>query len=347
METQAHEGIGDTRQALKAKIQIYDMDAHVIESDDDLRPLMPKPYRDKQGPLLGMDEWHVRVRRRPRAPGDLEKRLSVMKDEGIVYSLLFPSRAMDVGTQRDRNFAVAFCRAYNDYIAGVCREASQLRGVALLPFHDVPAAVSEIKRAVSELGLCGVVLSSFGLREHIGSASYWPIYQEMERLNVPLMIHASIQGPTGDRRADSFLLQHTVGRPVATLYDCAALIFGGVVEKFPKLRVAFLENRAAWVPYWMDYLDAKWDKRRSDAPLLKRKPSAYMTGGNFYYSAEPEEKALPHVLERIGTDLIVFATDYPHSGSAFTADLLDRTDISDEAKSKILHDNGKRLFGWA
>jgi predicted TIM-barrel fold metal-dependent hydrolase len=269
-----------------------------------------------------------------------------MQDEGIVYSLLFPSRAMDVGTQRDKNFAIAFCRAYNDYAASVCREASQLRGVALLPFRDPVAAVSELTRAVTQLGLCGVVLSSYGLKEHIGATTFWPIYQEMERLNVPLMIHASIQGPTGDRRADSFLLQHTVGRPVATLYDCAALIFGGVVEQFPNLRVAFLENRVAWVTYWMDYLDAKWDKRRADAPLLKRKPSAYMTGGNFYYSAEPEEKALPHVLERIGNDLIVFATDYPHSGSAFTADLLDRGDISDDAEKRILHDNGKRLFGW-
>jgi predicted TIM-barrel fold metal-dependent hydrolase len=347
MENQTQEATQERRESLKSKIQIYDMDAHVIETDDDLRPLMPEPYRDKQGALLGMDEWHVRVRRRPRAPGDLEKRLAVMKEEGIVYSLLFPSRAMDVGTQRDKGFAIAFCRAYNDYIASFSREASQLKSVALLPFQDVPAAVSELKRAITKLDLSGVVLSSFGLKEHIGASTYWPIYEEMEHLNVPLMIHASIQGPAGDRRADSFLLQHTVGRPVATLYDCAALIYGGVVEKFPKLRVAFLENRAAWVPYWMDYLDAKWEKRRGDAPLLKRKPSAYMTGGNFFYSAEPEEKSLPHVLERIGNDLIIFATDYPHSGSAFTADLLDRTDISDEAKSKILHDNGKRLFGWA
>ena len=265
METQTHEPTEARRRALKAKIPIYDMDAHLIESDDDLRPFMAKPYCDKQGPLLGMDEWHVRVRRRPRAPGDLQKRLEVMKDEGIVYSLLFPSRAMDVGTQRDKNFAVAFCRAYNDYAAGVCREAPELRAVALLPFAVPDAAVSEIKRAVNELGLSGVVMSSFGLKEHIGSTTYWPIYQEMERLNVPLMIHASIQGPSGDRRADSFLLQHTVGRPVATLYDCAVLIFGGVVEQFPKLRVAFLENRVAWVTYWMDYLDAKWDKRRADA----------------------------------------------------------------------------------
>src|SRR5262245_9951995 len=345
MEPQAH--LPETTQALKSEIQIYDMDAHVIETDDDLRPLMEEPYRNKQGSLLGMDEWHVRVRRRPRAPGDLEKRLAVMKEEGIAYSLLFPSRAMDVGTQRDKKFAAAFCRAYNDYAAGICREAEQLKAVALLPFQDVPAAVAELKRAVTKLGLSGVVLSSFGLREHIGAETYWPIYQEMERFNVPLMIHASIQGPVGERRADTFILQHTVGRPVATLFDCAALIYGGVVEKFPKLRVAFLENRAAWVPYWMDYMDAKWENRRSDAPLLKRKPSEYMTRGTFFYSAEPDEKSLPFVLDCIGEDLIVFATDYPHSGSAFTADLLERTDVSDRAKKKILHDNGKRLFGWA
>ncbi len=346
MEPQVHPARSDTTQALKSEIQIYDMDAHVIETDDDLRPLMEAPYCNKQGSLLGMDEWHVRVRRRPRAPGDLEKRLAVMKEEGIAYSLLFPSRAMDVGTQRDKKFAAAFCRAYNDYTASICSEASQLKAVALLPFQDVSAAVTELKRAVTKLGLSGVVLSSFGLREHIGAETYWPIYQEMERFNVPLMIHASIQGPAGERRADTFILQHTVGRPVATLFDCAALIYGGVVEKFPKLRVAFLENRAAWVPYWMDYMDAKWEKRRTDAPLLKRRPSEYMTRGTFFYSAEPDEKSLPFVLDCIGEDLIIFATDYPHSGSTFTADLLDRTDVPDRAKKKILHDNGKRLFGW-
>ncbi len=347
MSTQTYPISHEATTALKAKTDIYDMDAHVIETDDDIRPFMEAPYGNRQGPLLGMDEWHVRMRRRPRAPDDLQKRLAVMKEEGIAVSLLFPSRAMDVGAQRDRKFAIAFCRAYNDYVAGICREASQLRAVAVLPFQDVSAAVAELTRAVTKLGLSGVVLSSFGFKEHIGAQTYWPIYEEMERLNVPLMIHASIQGPVGDRRADTFILQHTVGRPVSTLMDCAALIYGGVVEKFPKLRVAFLENRAAWVPYWMEYLDAKWDKRRADAPLLKARPSEYMVGGNFFYSAEPEEKSLPYVLERIGENLIIFATDYPHSGSAFTADLLDRTDISTEAKNKILHDNGKRLFGWA
>jgi predicted TIM-barrel fold metal-dependent hydrolase len=168
----------------------------------------------------------------------------------------------------------------------------------------------------------------------------------MERLNVHLGIHNSIQGgPIGDLRADTFMFQHTVGRPAATMMDCAALIYGGVVEKFPGLRVSFLEARVAWVPYWMEYMDRKWQKRRSDAPLLTRKPSEYMTGGNFFYSAEPDEKALPYVLERIGEDLIIFASDYPHGGSACTGDLLCRSDVSERVKNKILRENGIRLLG--
>ena len=139
-------------------------------------------------------------------------------------------------------------------------------------------------------------------------------------------------------------MQHTFGRPVATMTDCAALIYGGVPEKFPKLRVGFLENRAAWVPYWMDVLDAKWAKRRSDAPLLKAKPSEYMKAGSFFYAPEPDEKALPYVIDKIGEDQLVFASDYPHSGSTFTADLLERDDISEQTMRKIIEDNGKRLL---
>src|SRR6266498_1254423 len=73
----------------------------------------------------------------------------------------------------------------------------------------------------------------------------------------------------------------------------------------------------------------------------------YMTGGNFFYSAEPDEKALPYVLERIGEELIIFASDYPHGGSAFTGDLLGRSDVSERAKTKILRENGIRLLGEA
>lgn len=326
---------------------IYDMDAHIIDTDDDVRPYLDERYQQRSGSLLALDEWHRGVIRRPRAPQNLTERLRVLDDEGVICSVLFPSRAMDVNTMRDKPFVAAYCQAYNSFVAELCHNSPALKGMAVLPFDNVAAAVTELTRAVSKLGLVGVVMSSYGLQEHIGSVKYWPIYEEMQRLNVHMGIHNSIQGgPIGDLRADTFMYQHTIGRPAATMTDCAALIYSGVVEKFPRLRVSFLEARVAWVPYWMEHMDRKWEKRRSDAPLLKRRPSEYMTGGNFFYSAEPDEKALPYVIERIGEDLIIFASDYPHGGSAFTGDVLGRDDLSEGAKNKILRDNGIRLLGY-
>ncbi len=193
---------------------IYDMDAHIIDTDEDIRPFLEKSYRDRAGSLLATDEWHRGVIRRPRAPQDLAERLRILDDEAVICSVLFPTRAMDVNTMRDKAFVAAYCRAYNTFIADVCRQTSALKGMAVLPFDNGSAAAEELTRAVTKLGLVGVVMSSYGLQDHIGSTKYWPIYEAMEHFNVHLGIHNSIQGgPIGDLRADTFMFQHTVGRP--------------------------------------------------------------------------------------------------------------------------------------
>src|SRR5512145_2788939 len=307
MEPQPYEAGKETTRTLKAQIQIYDMDAHVIETDDDIRPLMEEPYRHKQGPLLGMDEWHVRVRRRPRAPGDLEKRLAVMKEEGIAYSLLFPSRAMDVGTQRDKKFAAAFCRAYNDYAASVCREASQLKAVALLPFQDVPAAVAELRRAVSELGMCGAFAPAVGLRLPLGHPEFHPIYAEAERLGSMVACHATVRGPQyfGADGFDKFIEVHTLSHPVAQMIQLTGMIFEGVPEKYPQLRIGFMEAGCSWVPFWMDRMDEEWAKRgAAEAPLCRRKPSEYLKSGQLFFAAEGDEKSVPEVVRRLGNAIV-------------------------------------------
>jgi hypothetical protein len=183
----------------------------------------------------------------------------------------------------------------------------------------------------------------------LGKPEFWPIYEELQRLNVPLLVHNSRQGPAGEIRFDTFLFKHTIGRPFETLLDCASLMYGGVPERFPELRVAFLECGAGWVPYWMDRMDEEWEKRQSEAPLLKAKPSEYMTRGNWFFAAEPEETTLPYVLDRVGADVILFASDYPHWDGNFpymVSTLKEREDISDRAKQKILCDNAMRLYGW-
>ena len=144
----------------------------------------------------------------------------------------------------------------------------------------------------------------------------------------------------GETRFDSFIYMHTIGRPTETIIQCVGLMYAGIPEKFSKLRIAFLECGAGWVPYWMERMDEEWEKRGDvEAPLCKQKPSEYITHGNWFFATEPEEEMLPYVIERIGEDRIVFASDYPHWDALFpnvVSTIRGRKDISERAKEKIL-----------
>ncbi len=330
--------------------KIIDADGHVRDRDADIRAHMEEPYCRRKGSLLPNDEWDSSMYGKLGMDiHDVPTRLRDMDKEGIEVSVLFPTGGFAVSRLPEKDYAAAFCRGYNNWIASVCNESPRLEGVGLVPFQDVPAAVKEVNRAITKLRLVGITVGTFGMKEHLGEPTFWPIYEELQRLNAPLLIHNARSGPAGEVRFDTFLFKHTVGRPFETMLDCAALMYGGVPEKFPKLRVAFLECGIGWVPYWMDRMDEEYEKRASEAPLLKAKPSEYMANGNWFYSTEPEEASLPYAAERVGEDNVLFASDYPHWDGMFphvVSTLRGRNDLSDTAKQKILGENAKRMYGW-
>jgi hypothetical protein len=331
--------------------KVIDADGHVRDRDADVRPFMEEPYCRRQGSLVPGDEWDASMYGKLGMNiHDVPTRLRDMDKEGIDVSVLFPTSGFNVTRLAEKDYAAAFCRGYNNWIASICKESPRLKAVGLVPFQDVPAAVAEVNRAVTKLGLAGITIGSFGMKEHLGKPEFWPIYDELQRLNAPLLIHNSRQGPAGEMRFDTFLFKHTIGRPFETLLDCAALMYGGVPEKFPNLRIAFLECGCGWVPYWMDRMDEEWEKRRSEAPLLKAKPSEYMTRGNWFYAAEPEESTLPYVAERVGENVLLFASDYPHWDGGFpymVSTVKERKDISEGLRQKFLCESAKRLYGWS
>jgi predicted TIM-barrel fold metal-dependent hydrolase len=281
---------------------------------------------------------------------DIPTRLRDMDTEGIDVSVLFPTSSFAVNGLMERDYAVAYARAYNDFIADVCTRSPRLKGVALVPLQDSEAAVAEANRAVTQLGLVAIAVASQGMKEHLGSQTFWPLYEELQRLNTPLCVHNRREGPAGEIRFDSFIHMHTIGRPVETFIQFTGLIYGGVAERFPNLRIAFLECGVGWVPYWMERMDEEWEKRgKVEAPLCKRKPSEYIKHGNWFIAMEPEEETLPYVIERIGDDKIVFASDYPHWDGMFphvVSTIRGRKDISDQTKARVLGENAKRFYGW-
>ena len=334
-------------------MKVVDADGHVVEKSKEIRAYLPEPHNRRAGSLLAANGLDTSMGGRLGGleDNDLPTRVRDMDREGIDVSVLFPTSSFALPKVIERDYAIAYARAYNDFIADFCRQSSRLRGIAILPLQDVEAAVSEVHRAVTKLGLVAIAIASQGMKEHLGSRTFWPIYDEMQRLNVPLCVHNRREGPAGDDRFDSFLYLHTIGRPVETAIQFAGLIYGGVPERFPRLRIGFLECGVGWVPYWMERMDEEWEKRgKVEAPLCKAKPSEYVARGNMFFSTEPEEGMLPYVIERLGEDKILFASDYPHWDGMFphvVSTIRGRKDISEPAKEKILGDNAKRFYGWA
>lgn len=333
-------------------MKVVDADGHVVEKSREIRGYLPEPHNQRAGSLLpanGLDT-SMGGRLGGLEDNDLPTRLRDMDREGIDVSVLFPTSSFALPKVIERDYAVAYARAYNDFIADFCRQSPRLRGIGILPLQDVEAAVNEANRAITKLGLAAIAIATQGMKEHLGSRTFWPIYDEMQRLNVPLCVHNRREGPAGDDRFDSFLYLHTIGRPVETAIQFAGLIYGGVPERFPRLRIGFLECGVGWVPYWMERMDEEWEKRgKVEAPLCKNKPSEYVTHGNMFFSTEPEEGMLSYVVERIGEDKILFASDYPHWDGMFprvVSTIRERKDVSEQAKEKILGENAKRFYGW-
>jgi uncharacterized protein len=330
-----------------------DADGHIVEKDADIRKRLPEPFSKRSGALLPSDGMDTNMGGLlgGREGNDLQTRLKDMDLEGIQTSVLFPTSSFAVNSMIERDYAVAYARAYNDFVSDFCKQTARLKGVALVPLQDPKAAVEEAHRAVTKLGLVSIAVASQGMKEHLGSQTFWPLYEEMERLNVPLCVHNRREGPAGEIRFDSFIFMHTIGRPVETFIQFAGLMYGGVPERFPKLRISFLECGVGWVPYWTERMDEEWEKRgKVEAPLCKHKPSEYIKQGNLFFAMEPEEETLPYVIDRIGDDKILFASDYPHWDGMFpyvTKTIRGRKDISDRAKDRILGENAKRFYGWA
>jgi predicted TIM-barrel fold metal-dependent hydrolase len=179
-----------------------------------------------------------------------------------------------------------------------------------------------------------------------------PFYAAAADLDMPLGVHGApgIHLPKiGVDRFTNYIQVHCVSFPFDQMTAMTALVSGGVFDRHPRLRVAFLEAGVTWVPYFVDRLHEHWEKRGSWIPNgWQRDPREYIERGQIYVSCEPDETVLPAVLEALGPDFVMYASDYPHWDGEFpesTRALRSRTDISESARRKILAENARRFYG--
>ncbi len=332
--------------------EVVDADGHVTDQDTKVKVYMEAPYRERRVAIYPSDNWDRSLGGTlgARAP-DAKSWLDVLDRAEISTTVLFPTSGLGFGWIREPDFAVALARAYNSFVSEEFLKASpRLKGVALVPFQDVPEGVKELRRAVKELGMVGVMLPAIGLRKPLGHQDYWPIYEEAEKLDVMVGVHATVRGAHyfGGDLFDQFIDVHTVSHPFAQMIQMTSLVMRGAMERFPKLRIAFMEAGCTWVPYWMGRMDEEWEKRgKVEAPLCKQKPSEYIKSGQVYLHAEDYEPLVGATAEVLSLRRLYYASDWPHWDSEFPENidrLANRKDLNTESKKWLLAETAKRLY---
>ncbi|WP_437967073.1 amidohydrolase family protein [Sorangium sp. So ce260] len=339
--------------------RVIDGDGHCVERDAELAEhaeYLGKPLRGASGigamPLFpSLDGW-FRVASDKLSAGDAESWGRFLDKTRIEATVLHPTSGLAFGLVQDPDWSASLARAYNDWLFHrYLKVDRRFHGLALLPLHRPQLGAVELRRAVTELGMKGAVLpTSTVLNRGYGDPHFYPIYEEAQRLGCVLTLHGAPSKGMGFDFFDTFIKVHTLEHPIAMMIQFTSMMFDGVFERFPDVRFAFFEAGIGWVPYMMDRMDEEYERRgKRWAPLLKKAPSEYVRSGNLYFSAEVEEKMLPYAASVVGEDVIMFASDFPHERDheEFLGDigvLVERGDVSDQLKRKVLFDNANRCY---
>ena len=342
---------------MKLAYPIIDADGHVMEKDSELHDFLEGRYRkmprfETYSFFPSLDGWNRGFAvpgKDPEVPAP--RWLEFLDELGIQMTVLYPTGGLALGLIQNPDWACTVARAYNSWVCEkFTRQNSRLKAVALLPVQDPPEAARELKRS-KDLGLVAGLLPAVTiLQKGYGHRDFDPIYQEAERLNFPLAVHGAPSRGMGFDFFDKFIQVHTLEHPFAILIQFTNMVFEGVFERFPRLKVAFLEAGSGWLPYIMDRMDEEFEKPyRFQAPLLKKKPSEYIRSGQVWATCEVEEKSLPQVLRQFNPHCLMWPSDYPHERlpDMFKQDiptLLARKDLNDDEKRQILYENPRNFY---
>jgi predicted TIM-barrel fold metal-dependent hydrolase len=330
---------------------VIDSDGHLLEDKPGIRELLEPRWQRRN--LFPSDAWdralHDKLGQWPRGPAD---QLAAMDQDGIDVMVLYATSGLRIGTIHEPDYATALTGAYNDWVYQFCQtNPARLKAVALLAPQDPLAAAQELRRAVVERGAIGALVPTYVPQSpDWGHHWYDPIYAEAERLDVGLGFHAGTSGESlGAQRFRKFLSAHTIDHPAEQMMALIGTLIGGVFERFPRLRVAYLESGVGWVPFMLDRLDEEVEKRGGvEAPYLTKLPSEYVRSGRIFFGVECAEKTLPDAVRWDLDGTMLYSSDYPHWDTDWPGTVRaveERADLSAAVKRKLLHDNAIRYYG--
>jgi aminocarboxymuconate-semialdehyde decarboxylase len=246
--------------------------------------------------------------------------------------------------------ALPLHRECNDEIAAMAAaHPDRFRGLAILPMQDVASAIEEMTRAVTGLGMVGVMIGDHVGGRLLDEPDFRPFWATAQRTGALVLLHQA--SPTlVASRTSRYHLPNTIGNAVDRTIGVASLIFGGVLDEFPDLRIC-LSHAGGYSCFAAGRLDWGHKWRASAREHITRPPSSYLP--QFFYDCiTHDERALRFVVDTVGIDQVVFGSDYPgfaagKEGADYDpkAWLTGLAGFGDDEKKAILEDNPARLLG--
>ncbi|NET71153.1 MAG: amidohydrolase [Sphaerospermopsis sp. SIO1G2] len=353
--------------------KIIDADSHVIEPTEmwgkylepEFRDFAPSPDMKIKGkPITQKISQQVKqegnkqmMQAHPNAyfhRYNPESHLQAMVTMGVDISFIYPTYGLWLFAIDSLPAEVigAFTRAYNTWLhEEFCSyDPQRLKGVGAVNQHHPEEMVKEVHR-IANFGWKAVFLRPNPVKGRILSdPAYEPFWTACEELDIAVGIHEgthSLLPTTGAERFNSRFALHACSHPMEHMMALLALIEGGVLERHPQLRVGFLESGCGWLPYWLwrldeDYKNLHWEIE----DRVKLPPSEYFRR-QCYIAVEPSEPYLPQIIKYIGSDNLIFGSDYPHmdhKNDIFTNVAELENKLSQEIVKKIVWDNSQRFY---
>jgi predicted TIM-barrel fold metal-dependent hydrolase len=267
---------------------------------------------------------------------------------GVDVAVMFPTPMLTLGLHPQIEVEVAMARAYNRWLCErVLAKEPRLRSMLYLPFNDPEASYRIVKEFGGKPGVCGFMVTAVRHRP-IHHNSYMKVYALLEEMGLPLGFHAGYNwSEQSMTMMNKFISVHAIGFVFYNMVHLTNWIINGLPERFPKLKVIWIESGLAWVPFMMQRLDNEYMMRSSEAPLLKRKPSDYMR--EMYFTTQPMEitdmGALEQTFRMMNAETqVLYSSDYPHWDFDLPSTIYDLPFLGEKAKHNILGGNAVRLF---
>jgi len=270
---------------------------------------------------------------------DLATRLADMDAMGVDIQVISPSILHQCTYSLEPQEALRLERIGNDHVAAtVARKPDRLIGLGSVPLQDTELAVREMERAVGELGLKGIVVASRVNAMELGDPKLRPFWRRAEALGVPIFIH-----PAGndDPRLSRHSLLISLGQPLEEAFAQCALIYDGVMDECPRLKIAFAHG-GGFIPYYAGRFD--WMVRRGTTTSIKAEFSSYLR--LFYYeSVVFNLDVLERLADKVEASHIMLGTDYPFGEWKPVEFVQSAARIPEAARHDILGANAARFLG--